>query len=135
MRGLYPDSIATMRTGRRVSRDHGETASMQRVVKHLSVGRPTGMQFFSLLLLLLLFFPFLISSFFSSPPNCTRALLVCVDTAHISHDNTRRIDSCTSRLRPVLSSGSLGRSIVTDIRPNRGTSDCIFFLLSRGYRV
>lgn len=46
MRGLYPDSIATMRTGRRVSRDHGETASMQRVVKHLSVGRPTGMHFF-----------------------------------------------------------------------------------------
>lgn len=55
MRGLYPDSVATMRTGHRVSRDRGETASTQRVVKHLSVGRPTGMQFL-----------FLVSSFSSS---------------------------------------------------------------------
>lgn len=60
MRNLYPDSIATMRTGHRVSRDRGETASTQRVVKHLSVGRPTGMQFFCFFFF---FFPFLIFSF------------------------------------------------------------------------
>lgn len=124
MRDLYPDSIATMRTGHRVSRDRGETASTQRVVKHLSVGRPTGMQFF-LLLLLLFSFSYL---FFCLPPNCTRAPPVCADTARTSRDNTRRIDNCISRSHPGLSSGIPDRSTVIDIRPNQGMFDCISFL-------
>lgn len=128
MYSLYPDSIMAMRMGHRVSRDH-DVASTQRVVKHLSVDRPTGMQFYRSFFLFLLFF------LFSSPPNCTRAPLVCVDTARTSRDNTRQIDSCIFLSHLGLSFGNPDRSIIIDIRPIRETFDCISFLLSREYRA
>lgn len=128
MHSLYLDSIAAMRMDHRISRDHRHCLDAGSLSTFRQVGRSECIFYRS-------FFFFFFFFSFSSPPNCTRALLVCVDTARTSRDNTRQIDSCIFLSHLGLSFGNPDRSIIIDIRPIQETFDCISFLLSREYRA